>query len=610
MNDSFWYFLDRFGTHFFLCNLFIGLFVGLLAGFKRLFQTYLSSGARYRLWFFFLALLPLPFLPRELFALLKKIPYGSFSQAAQTGLASRETSQNSGTFVSAFNELNDFAVSVRSSVPSLFPVLFSILWGIGMLVMLLITVRSVLHLRALKHSALPIEDPELVHLYLCCCQEIHFTKKVPLYRTNSLTSPAATGVWKPCIYLPDTVIADSAIEELRFILLHELQHIKQKDGIIICLTALASIFYWCNPAVHYALREIRFCRELACDAAVLHCLKSSEYRTYGITLLNFAEKSSLRHTAMTAGIYSGKHQMKQRILNIAAFHRQTKRQKLQSLLCCLTAAFLFFGFLPVFAFAGMEQDTYKLPEEIQNISFLNLSDIFDDYDGSFVLYDTKDDSWKIYQPQLAKTRIAPNSTYKIYSALLGLETGMITPENSLRSWDKTPCPFPEWETDQTLATAMKNSVNWYFHSLDSQLGRERIQSFLQKIHYGNQKMSSDLSLYWTDASLKISPIEQVLLLKSFHNNDFSFAPKHIAAVQDAIRISSSPDAVLYGKTGTGRIDGQDVNGWFIGYVEMPDRTCYFATNIQGNSNTTGQKASEITASLLSKFHIYPQDGQQ
>ena len=183
--------------------------------------------------------------------------------------------------------------------------LFSILWGIGVLVMLLITIRFVLHLYALKHSALPIEDPELVHLYLRCFQEIHFTKKVPLYRTHLLTSPAAAGVWRAAcrIYLPDTVIADATIDELRFMLLHELQHTKQKDGIIICLTALASIFYWCNPAVHYALREIRFCRELACDAAVLQCLKSSEYRTYGITLLNFAEKSSLRHTAMTAEIF-------------------------------------------------------------------------------------------------------------------------------------------------------------------------------------------------------------------------------------------------------------------------------------------------------------------
>ena len=120
------------------------------------------------------------------------------------------------------------------------------------------TIRSVLHLYALKHSALPIEDPELVHLYLRCFQEIHFTKKVPLYRTHLLTSPAAAGVWRPCIYLPDTVIADSTIDELRFMLLHELQHTKQKDGIIICLTALASIFYWCNPAVHYALRAVSY----------------------------------------------------------------------------------------------------------------------------------------------------------------------------------------------------------------------------------------------------------------------------------------------------------------------------------------------------------------
>ena len=39
---------------------------------------------------------------------------------------------------------------------------------------------------------------------------------------------------------------------------------------------------------------------------------------------------------------------------------------------------------------------------------------------------------------------------------------------------------------------------------------------------------------------------------------FDFDSENIDAVKDAIHLSSHDGATLYGKTGTGRIDGQDV----------------------------------------------------
>ncbi len=36
-----------------------------------------------------------------------------------------------------------------------------------------------------------------------------------------------------------------------------------------------------------------------------------------------------------------------------------------------------------------------------------------------------------------------------------------------------PFPFPSWEADQDLNSAMQNSVNWYFQAIDSQLGIEQ-----------------------------------------------------------------------------------------------------------------------------------------
>lgn len=72
---------------------------------------------------------------------------------------------------------------------------------------------------------------------------------------------------------------------------------------------------------------------------------------------------------------------------------------------------------------------------------------------------------------------------------------------------------------------------------------------------------------WLESSLKISPIEQVELLRKFYENSLGFSDRNVDAVKDAIRISSSASGTLYGKTGTGRIEGMDVNGWFVGYVE-------------------------------------------
>ncbi len=105
-------------------------------------------------------------------------------------------------------------------------------------------------------------------------------------------------------------------------------------------------------------------------------------------------------------------------------------------------------------------------------------------------------------------------------------------------------------------------------------------------------------------ALEISPIEQVELLTALHNNRFDFAQENINTVLNSICLFSSENKSFYGKTGTGRVDGQDVNGWFVGYAEIADNTYFFATNIQAAENATGSKALEISFSILSNMGIW------
>ena len=214
----------------------------------------------------------------------------------------------------------------------------------------------------------------------------------------------------------------------------------------------------------------------------------------------------------------------------------------------------------------------------------------------------------------ATLRTSPNSTYKIYDALFGLEEGIITVNNSFMAWNRTDYPFETWNADQNLCSAMQSSVNWYFQEIDEQLGASVIKNYMKKIGYGNESIHSNLSTYWMQSSLKISPVEQVELLLDFYHNSFHFMPKNINAVKDSICLFSlenfssknfsSESKSFYGKTGTGRVDGQDVNGWFIGYIEAVDNTYFFAVNIQAAENATGSKASEISFSILSDMGIW------
>ena len=150
---------------------------------------------------------------------------------------------------------------------------------------------------------------------------------------------------------------------------------------------------------------------------------------------------------------------------------------------------------------------------------------------------------------------------------------------------------------------MSASVNWYFEYIDKQLGKTSVQKHLHKIGYGNEDLSGNFS-YWMESSLQISPIEQVELLTRLQNQNLGFTPENVKAVKDSIHISTSSSGDFYGKTGTGRVNGQDINGWFIGFIENADNTYFFATNIHASDHADGSTAAEITLSILSKLNLW------
>ena len=597
--------MANFMIRFLICNVFISGIIIILLISKLIFKNNLSSRMQYNLWLLLLGLLAVPFIPFRLVSFpqisswLRSVRNYSASHA-DVGANNVMDTGLSGTT----NWMNDFALSVNKDTPSVTGYILLGIWIVGMLAMMILIIKSSLRLRTIKRSALSLQNPEVRRLYNKCLNEMKIARNIPVYSTAFLKSPIIVGLLKPCIYLPIHLISDYHESDMRYMLLHELQHYRHKDALANYLMNFVGVLYWFNPFVWFALREMRNDREIACDTSVLKMLEADDYEDYGNTLINFIEKVSSSPFPFASSLSGNMKQMKRRIINIASYEKPTFYKKLKGLTAFILIAVLILGLTPFISTYAADESRYQWKSSLENISYVDFSKYFGKYEGSFVLYDLENDIWSIHDIEHATLRVAPDSTYKIYDALFGLEEGVITPEDSFIAWNGKNYPFETWNSDQTLQSAMTSSVNWYFQAIDEQLASTNIRNYIQQIGYGNENVSGRLSTYWLESSLKISPVEQVKLLTKLQNNSLGFSSENINAVKDSICIFSSDTVKFYGKTGTGRIDGQDVNGWFIGYIETINNTYFFATNIGADSDATGSNATEITMSILSDMNIW------
>lgn len=595
-----------FMMRFLFSNVAISGIIGILLLAGRLFGRSLSARQQYRLWLLLPILLTVPFLPfriagpRQVLALfvrLKNTPAPGTDAAA--GFAAQAgTGGNTGW-------MNDFSLSAAGNAESAVGRLLFAVWIAGILAMLLFLGKSALRLRALHKSSLPLQSPAVRCLYRRCLDALDIRREIPVYSNAFLQSPVIVGLLWPRIYLPISLISDYREPELTYMLMHELLHYRHRDALGVALMNLAVTVYWFHPLVWYARKEMQTDREIACDASVLSVLGEEARAEYGSTLLNFAQKESPAPLLFGSGLGGTKRQITRRIVSIASYEKPTVRKTLKGTAAFLLTAAVLLGFAPFLPVCASEGEHDRSGARAEQVSDTDLSSCFGAYEGSFVLYDPANEVWTIHDRVRAVRRVSPNSTYKIYDALFGLEASVIAPDASQIAWDGTEYPFEAWNADQTLPSAMSASVNWYFQSLDERLGAAAIERCVKEIGYGNEDLSGGLPAYWMQGSLKISPIEQVELLQKLCDNGFGFSPENIAAVKDAIRLASSGAGTLYGKTGTGSVDGSDVNGWFVGFVETADHTFFFATNIEAGADANGSSAAEITLNILSDLGIWP-----
>lgn len=597
--------IDLFFTRFLISTLVSSVLILFILLIKRVFKKHISIRWQYNIWFLFLIMLIIPFVPSRFFnfGYLYHLAFNkiNISKGIAADIFPLGNSRN--VLFNSTDLLQDFTLSVNRSTPEYINLLLLGIWVIGIFVFTIVMISCNYNLKRIKKSVQPVVNKEIEELFEQCKTELRITKNLILGESSLVQTPMAIGAFKTFIILPTQIMKLLSTKDANYIILHELNHYKNKDILINYVMCLFQILYWFNPLVFLAFKQMRLDREIACDVSVLRMIKEDSYIYYGRTIINFAEKLSQSSClTLASDMGDSNKQLKKRIEKIASFTTESKLLRIKSIFIFMLIGFFILSQAP--AISAMTYDDYKYDFQENQLVYEDLSSYFKGYDGSFVLYDLQADQYRIYNKNKSITRVSPDSTYKIFSALIALELNVIQDGNSTLNWNGTNYPFQAWNQDQDLSTAMKDSVSWYFQDLDQLIGKKNLQTYYKQIGYGNYNLSGGISEYWMESSLRISPIEQVQLLKDFYRNDMMFKEENMDTVKNVLKLSEKDGAVLSGKTGTGIVNGKGINGWFIGYVEENGHTFIFATNIQGEDNASGSIAAKMTLAILSDKNIY------
>ncbi len=240
---------------------------------------------------------------------------------------------------------------------------------------------------------------------------------------------------------------------------------------------------------------------------------------------------------------------------------------------------------------------------------LKLDSLFQENEGTFVLYDVQKDHYQIFNPERAKQPFSVHSTSKILWSIIGLEENLIDHESDVVKWDSIKYPRKEfwpisWSQDQTIITALKYSVNWYYFELLGLMTPDMVEKYLNDLDYQKGFKVEKMHYFGLTFLIEKSALEQITFLRNLYTNQFHLSESTINTLKKGLVQEVNSTYTLYYKTGLGRIKNSNCMGWIIGFVEKGNDLYYFAMNVEDeNMNIAGARRLEITNSVLKKLGL-------
>lgn len=149
-----------------------------------------------------------------------------------------------------------------------------------------------------------------------CRQQLSIRRKIYVFQSYQVPVPFICGVIRPKIILPEERFTK---KELEIILLHELEHYKQKDIFWKLMCNILACVHWFNPVKKEICSQIEDWSEVSCDVRVLGVFGS--LKQYFGTIISIATRKSGYRQYLASALYENSRGLELRMRRTASIRK-------------------------------------------------------------------------------------------------------------------------------------------------------------------------------------------------------------------------------------------------------------------------------------------------
>ncbi|SHK69032.1 beta-lactamase class D [Nocardiopsis flavescens] len=204
--------------------------------------------------------------------------------------------------------------------------------------------------------------------------------------------------------------------------------------------------------------------------------------------------------------------------------------------------------------------------------------------GTFVLYDSRDRTSVLVDPERARERAVPGETFELVTALAALQTGAVSDAGAVVGAGRD---------------AHRGAVE--------RVGRERLAAWVDRFDYGDRDLGTGGDDFWARGPLGVSAVEQTEFLAGLARGELPVEAAHQEALHAATLVEETAE---YGLHARSACEGGGAPGWWVGWVAGGEGAHTFALRLEAGPGEDAYGTGDCEAlgrELLAALDVLPED---
>ncbi len=207
-----------------------------------------------------------------------------------------------------------------------------------------------------------IENQEINNVINKIKNEMNIKGNIKYVFSPNITTPSTVGIFRKKIIFPVNKIL---IKDCKYMIKHEIFHIKNKDIEYKFILLLLNCIYWFNPIVYFFTHQADEILELNCDYNILEKENMDTRVYYGNILLNQIENSRSNKNKFIMNFSSSRRNIMDRFANIVNEKAKKKSVVIGGILISLVIiSLLLTMFVPNVNIATVEENNVSSSQDI------------------------------------------------------------------------------------------------------------------------------------------------------------------------------------------------------------------------------------------------------